>query len=218
MLSYQYRKFYCEDKMIVRQSYLHSAGMRVFRIFPDLRIFQGIKNPEINTNFKQKYCKNCTMIISFWISLKSLLSCLIVGSIFILRQSPHLSYHDTVNLPKFQCSSMVWKPVKHGLLQKTYMVHLKKHVHGCCFVVVRHSLILPISFRASYTLRRHCFIGVGIPIINLRRSSDLLRLIMGILIPVRRRLLSEEAQGYFTGTGAIIWLPQCHWNNPEEYA
>ena len=58
------------------------TGMRVFRIFPDFLIFQGIKNPEINTNhaefshFKQKYCKNCTMIISFRISLKSLLSCL----------------------------------------------------------------------------------------------------------------------------------------------
>ena len=24
-------------------------------------------------------------------------------------------------------------------------------------------------------------------------------------------------QGYFTGTGAIIGLPQCQWSNPEEY-
>ena len=24
-------------------------------------------------------------------------------------------------------------------------------------------------------------------------------------------------QGYFTGTGAIIWLPQCQWSNLEEY-
>ena len=24
-------------------------------------------------------------------------------------------------------------------------------------------------------------------------------------------------QGYFTGTGAIIWLPQCLWSNTEEY-
>ena len=24
-------------------------------------------------------------------------------------------------------------------------------------------------------------------------------------------------QGYFTGTGAIIRLPQCQWSNPEEY-
>ena len=24
-------------------------------------------------------------------------------------------------------------------------------------------------------------------------------------------------QSCFTGTGAIIWLPQCHWGNPEKY-
>ena len=36
-----------------------------------------------------------------------------------------------------------------------------------------------------------CLISIGIPIINLRRSSDRLRFIMGIPIPVRRRLLSE---------------------------
>ena len=24
-------------------------------------------------------------------------------------------------------------------------------------------------------------------------------------------------QGYFTGTGAIMWLPQCQWSNPEGY-
>ena len=45
-----------------------------------------------------------------------------------------------------------------------------------------------------YSLRRRRLINIGIPIINLRRSSDRLRFIMGIPIPVRRRLLSEEAQ------------------------
>ena len=25
-------------------------------------------------------------------------------------------------------------------------------------------------------------------------------------------------QGYFTGFGAIVWLPQSQWNNPEGYA
>ena len=24
-------------------------------------------------------------------------------------------------------------------------------------------------------------------------------------------------QGYFTGTGAIIWLPQCQWSKLEKY-
>ena len=43
--------------------------------------------------------------------------------------------------------------------------------------------------RASIHLRRHRFINIGIPIINLRRSSDRLRFLMGIPFPVRRRLL-----------------------------
>ena len=25
-------------------------------------------------------------------------------------------------------------------------------------------------------------------------------------------------QGFFTGTGAIMWLPQCQWSNPEVYS
>ena len=27
--------------------------------------------------------------------------------------------------------------------------------------------------------------------------------------------ITHILQGCFTGTGAIIWLPQCQWNNPE---
>ena len=38
-----------------------------------------------------------------------------------------------------------------------------------------------------YSLSRYRLIGMQIPIINLRRSSDSLRFIMGIHIPVRRR-------------------------------
>ena len=41
------------------------------------------------------------------------------------------------------------------------------------------------------SLRRRRLISIGIPIINPRRSSDSLRFIMGIPIPIRRRLLSE---------------------------
>ena len=29
--------------------------------------------------------------------------------------------------------------------------------------------------------------------------------------------LTHILQGHFTGTGAIIWLPQYQWNNPEQY-
>ena len=42
-----------------------------------------------------------------------------------------------------------------------------------------------------YLLRGHRLIGIRIPIINLKRSSDRLRFIMGILIHVRRRLFGE---------------------------
>ena len=43
-----------------------------------------------------------------------------------------------------------------------------------------------------YSLRRHCLISIGIPIINLRRSIDRLRFIMGIPLPIRQRLFSEQ--------------------------
>ena len=42
-----------------------------------------------------------------------------------------------------------------------------------------------------YSLRRRRLTGIGIHIINLRRSDDRLRFIMGIPILIRRRLLSE---------------------------
>ena len=42
-----------------------------------------------------------------------------------------------------------------------------------------------------YSLRWHRPIGIRIPIINIRRSSNRLGLIMGIYIPVRRRLSGE---------------------------
>ena len=43
-----------------------------------------------------------------------------------------------------------------------------------------------------YSLRRRCLISIGIPITNLRRSWDRLRFVMGIPIPVRQHLLSEQ--------------------------
>ena len=49
----------------------------------------------------------------------------------------------------------------------------------------------PCKHQGLYSLRRHRLTGIGIPMINLRRSDDRLRFIMGIPIPVRRRLLSE---------------------------
>ena len=48
----------------------------------------------------------------------------------------------------------------------------------------------------SYSLGRHRFIRIWIPIINLRRSSDRLRFIMGIPILIRRHLFSEHKPWY----------------------
>ena len=42
-----------------------------------------------------------------------------------------------------------------------------------------------------YSLRRRRLTGIGILMINLRRSDDRLRFIMGIPILIRRRLLRE---------------------------
>ena len=64
-----------------------------------------------------------------------------------------------------------------------------------------------------YSLRRRRLISIGIPIINLRRSSDRLRFFMGIPIPVRRRLLSgpdlQEFPVVAAGT-ALIWQVILH--------
>ena len=51
--------------------------------------------------------------------------------------------------------------------------------------------LLWIMLLDFYSLRRHRLTGIGIPIINLRRSDDRLRFIMGIPILIRRRLLRE---------------------------
>ena len=48
-----------------------------------------------------------------------------------------------------------------------------------------------LHVQGLYSLGRHCLRGIGIPIINLRRSDDRLRFIMGIPILIRRCLLSE---------------------------
>ena len=48
-----------------------------------------------------------------------------------------------------------------------------------------------IFSQGLYSLKRRRLTGIGIPIINLRRSDDRLRFIMGTPILIRRRLLSE---------------------------
>ena len=55
------------------------------------------------------------------------------------------------------------------------------------------------SLQGLYILRRHHLIGIGIPIINLRWSSDHLRFIIGIPIPVKWHLL-------VTGVQMFSWM------------
>ena len=40
--------------------------------------------------------------------------------------------------------------------------------------------------------------------------------VVAIATATRRLNVAHILQGCFTGTGAIIWLPQCQWSNPEE--
>ena len=55
-----------------------------------------------------------------------------------------------------------------------------------------------------YSIIRCRLIGIGIPIINLRRLSDRLRFIMGIPIPIRWCLLSEYRPWSTVSRGGLV--------------
>ena len=59
------------------------------------------------------------------------------------------------------------------------------------FFVVRCLSAWWVKALGLYSLRRRRLTGIGIPMINLRRSDDHLRFIMGIPILIRRHFLSE---------------------------
>ena len=69
-----------------------------------------------------------------------------------------------------------------------------------------HLICLPISFRvASLALGQSydCFVVLCFVVVI---SCDLDAFIWSVYYIL---------QGCFTGTGAIIWLPQCQWSNPK---
>ena len=69
---------------------------------------------------------------------------------------------------------------------------------------------VPHWLQGLYSLRRRRLTGIGIPIINLKRSDDRLRFIIGIPILIRRRLLSEYSLrrwGQWKLTNFLNW--QC---------
>ena len=54
-----------------------------------------------------------------------------------------------------------------------------------------------------------------------RHTQDMMSFVLlyciYVIHVVPRDSFTHILQGYFTGTGAIVWLPQCLWSNPEEY-
>ena len=68
------------------------------------------------------------------------------------------------------------------------------HAHNCRYILhhIDEQATLVLVSQGLYSLRRQCLIVIGILIMNLRRSSDHLRFIMGISIPIRQRPLSEK--------------------------
>ena len=98
---------------------------------------------------------------------------------------------------RFIIISDIWISCNHGPV----IIQLFP-VHGLCFVVVHYGLVQVyftnvfqgcIASQSEWknygldSLRIYSLIGIGIPIINLRRSLDWLRFIMEIPVPVRRR-------------------------------
>ena len=68
------------------------------------------------------------------------------------------------------------------------------------------------KFQGIYSLRRRRLTGIGIPIINLRRSDVRLRFIMGIPILIRRRLLSEKRpKSFYYARGHAHVTPMGKW-------
>ena len=68
---------------------------------------------------------------------------------------------------------------------------LRRHRGHNGVIVMARLLQCQWSIMGLCSLRRHRLIGKGIHIINLRRSSDRHRFIMGIPLPIKRRLFSE---------------------------
>ena len=92
----------------------------------------------------------------------------------------------TLDLLNIESSLDLWKLV-YALYKNRISIALMKEYLS--FEVTHREKIL--SHAGMHLIIYPYNISIGIPIINLRRSSDRLRFIMGIPIPVRRCLLSE---------------------------
>ena len=100
------------------------------------------------------------------------------GSFSILTDKRYVQHHVKRRVQK---QNGVLSTLQDGGDGHVLRIHYSVTLHGN----------RPVRFLGLYSLRRRRLISIGSPIINLRRSSDRLRFIMGIPIPVRRRLLGE---------------------------
>ena len=104
------------------------------------------------------------------------------------------------------CNNNTVQTINNSIIQ-TYVLSYIQMLSNIHFILSQYSHVLHTFFNNThiryhvtylwaqdmglYSLRRHCLIIIGIPIINLRWSSDHVRLIMGIHIPIRQHLSSE---------------------------
>ena len=66
----------------------------------------------------------------------------------------------------------------------------------CRVRMLMYSLRVHLDIQGLYSLRQHRHISTGIVVINMRRSSDRLRLIIQVTIPIRRCLFRDMAKFY----------------------
>ena len=92
----------------------------------------------------------------------------------------HVVTWDASCLPETSCLERLYQPPSSSYPQ--YLMALKTLKDRDRFLM---------SALGLYSLRRRRLMGIGIPMINLRRSDDRLRFIMGIPLLIRRRLLRE---------------------------
>ena len=73
------------------------------------------------------------------------------------------------------------------------------HIYGSAVVLNGLTRVHPIQHARGFVVL--CFVGH----------------ILYLCIEDLCDLFTHILQGYFTGTGTVIWLPLCKWSNPEGY-
>ena len=102
----------------------------------------------------------------------------------------------------------------HNLVFVDWWSCQSMHIYGkmCAH---ESGIILVTSHYMAWNLYLLCIIGVFMVVLEcaVRPQNHECGLCF-VLLPVKFTLI---LQGYFTGTEAIIWLPQCQWSNPGGY-